>query len=524
MLGLVTRPRRLQAPSVATESHLRPLSSPRLRQRTPASSPAGWSNTRRATYYFDATWHTAQTLRRLVRANRTGGELGLRPPPELLSQAVQALLHSICPGLVDDQESQHCFNQLLRAHLTGLEPAEIMELGELLKAQRFDCVVAETIIDDPMILEFGFANGPPHQRSRTLMYPKDLHEALDEVRQAATAEVACLTPPLLSPAQATEARDALAAFAACHAGPGLALDALAHAAGSLVSILGRQSAPVSAVTASPLPPSSYVDWQDDRLVVDAQAFAALQQTSDRDLCACLMRDLLELLIARRRYGDGTALLTLSPVKRALLFREVEQVLSLPPTIADRTASARAAAILKRGTSFGSVQICPTAGVQLGHAWIAPTLSLIPDRKLIGRDIGTRFMRSGFRLEPTHCTINEWDQRWLTDKENEELYPAECAWQLRVPVDRSKLQQAAAEIMLEWRRSALPYRFVGTAPGMPPTGCRVTVWQAVQRGMDDDTRGLFAHFVRGLPSPESPTELALRLEQFMDWLTSLAAQS
>ncbi len=524
MLGLVTRSRPLKAAQPARESQPCSSLSPRLRQRTSATSPPGWCSTRRATYYFDATWHTAQTLRRLVRANHTGSELGVRPPSELLAQAVQALLHSICPGMVDDQESQSCFNQLLRAHLTGLEPAEILQLAELLKAQRFECVVAETVIDDPMIVKFGFANGPPHQRMRTLMYTRHLHDAMDEVRQAASTEVAGITVPPLSPAQAAEARDVLATLAVRHAGTGLTLDALADAAVSLVHILGCQSDPVAASTGSALPPSSSIDWQDERVVIDAQTFSALQQTGDRDLQACTMRDLLELLLARRRYGPGTALLTLSPVKRAWLFREVEQVLSLPPTLADPGAAARAAAVLKRGTTFGKVQICPTAGVQLGHAWIAPSLSLIPDRKMVGRDIGTRFMRSGFRLEPTHCTITEWDLRWLTERENEDVYPADYAWQLRVPVDRSKLQDAATEIMLEWRRNTLPYRFVGTTPGMPATGCRVTVWQAVQRGMDADARHLFEHFTRGLPAPESPTELALRLEQFMDWLTSLAAQS
>ncbi len=524
MLGHVTRNRPLQTARTAGQSALRSSITPRLRQRPPTALPSGWCAQARAGYYFDATWHTAQTLRRLMRANLTGSELGLRPPPELLSQAIQALLYSIRPGMVDDQESQSCFNQLLRAHLSGLEPAEIAQLGELLKDQRFDCAVAETVIDDPMILKFGFANGPPHQRMRTLMSTKDLHDALDEVRQAATIEAAGMAVRRLSPAQAAEARDALASLATRHTGADLTLEALAEAAASLVPILGRQSAPVTAVTASNLPPASYVDWQEDRLIVDAQTFTVLRETGDRDLYACLMRDMLELLLAHRRYGAGTALLTLSPLKRALLFQEVEQVLSLPPTLADRTASARAAAILTRSHTFGSVQICPTAGVQLGHAWIAPTLSLIPNRKQNGRDIGTRFMRSGFRLEPTHCTINEWGLQWLNAKENEELYPADFSWQLRVPAERSRLQQAATEIMQEWQREALPYRFAGTAPGMPATGCRVTVWHSVQRALDDDTRGLFEHFVRGLPAPESPTELALRLEQFMDWLTALAAQS
>lgn len=555
MLGHITRHRHLQLTRAASEGTARASAPPRLRQRAPSILPPGWGKTPRATYYYDATWHTAQTLRRLIRANLAGDTLGGRPPAELLSQAMQALLHSICPGLVDDHQSQQCFNQLLRAHLTGLTPEEIAQLGELLKAQRFDCVVTESVIDDPMILKFGFANGPPHQRMRTLMFTQDLHDALDEVRQAASGDASNRTMPLLSPAQAADARDVLATTASSHTNDvdgaraangangakgtnstnaangadspgrvtGVTLDTLVGAATRLANILGLPSAPAMALTGSTLSPASRVEWHGDQLVIDTATFAALQQNGDPELYASTMRDLLELMLARRRHGDGTALQGLSASQRALLFREVEQVLRLPPTLTDPSAPARAAAILQRGASFGSVQICPTAGVQLGHAWIAPTLSLVPDRKRAGRDIGTRFMRSGLRLEPTQCTINEWDLRWLTEKENEDLYPADCAWQVRVPADRSRLKQGAAEIIQEWQRNALPYRFAGTAPGMPATGCRITVWQAAQRAMDDDTRALFTHFVRGLPAPDSPTELALRLEQFMDWLTVLAAQ-
>jgi hypothetical protein len=43
-------------------------------------------------------------------------------------------------------------------------------------------------------------------------------------------------------------------------------------------------------------------------------------------------------------------------------------------------------------------------------------------------------------------------------------------------------------------------------------------------MDDDTRSLFEHFTLGLPEPESPTELALRMAQFMRWLDVLGSRS
>jgi len=105
-----------------------------------------------------------------------------------------------------------------------------------------------------------------------------------------------------------------------------------------------------------------------------------------------------------------------------------------------------------------------------------------------------------------------------------MYPAAHAWHLTVPAHWLKLQQAAEQTREEWQRKKLPYRFIGTEPGMPATGCRATVWHAAQCAMDDDTRSLFEHFMLGLSEPESPTELALRMSQFMRWLDVLSNRS
>lgn len=277
-----------------------------------------------------------------------------------------------------------------------------------------------------------------------------------------------------------------------------------------------------AVAAHPLSPASSVSWQDGQLIVELHTLTALIETRDTKLHASLLRDLLELLLAYKLFDAQVDLMKLRPDQRMLLQREIEQTLSLPPTLTDDMMQAHAAAISARRTSFGTMQIFPTAGAMLGHAWISPVMSVIPDRSRRGVEAGKRFMRSGLRLEPAQSTVNEWDIRWLSPLENAELYPAEQAWHLTVPVHWLKLQQAATGVIQEWRDKALPYRFIGTQPGMSGTGCRMTVWHAVQRAMDDDTRTLFTHFVRGLPEPESPTELALRLEQFMGWLSALAA--
>ncbi len=499
-------------------------SPPLLRTSQHRPAPAGWLFQQRATYYFDATWHTAQTLRRLMRATLAMDDLGLRQPQALLAQATDSLLHTICPGLPDDAASHSYYRKLLHAHLSALGSAELEQFAQLLKAQRFGCAVMESVVDDKMLSEHGFANGPPHQRQRSLMFTPDLHAAIGDAAKAAAATEARFDAALrLSPAQAQRARDLLAAFASRHAEAGIAMKDFTGIAAELAHAIGLATPPTRTIAATPLPPVSCVDWQQEQLIIDLPTLATLIESRDPGLYATVQRDLLELLLARKLFGPGADLMTLKADQRSLLFREVEQVLALAPAAEAGDLQASAAQVLARGTTFGTVQVCPTAGVALGHAWIAPVLSVVPDRTQAGRAIGTRFMRSGMRLDPAQSMINEWEIRWLSPRENDDLYPAEEAWHVRVPADRLALQRAAAGIMQEWRQKALPYRFVGTEPGMPATGCRVTVWQTVQRAMDDDARRLFMHFQRGLPEPESPTELALRFEQFMGWLVTLAAR-
>lgn len=520
LMNTVTRPRRL--PTMAADIPTLPSRSPHL-SVSPRRVLPGWTVQQRAAYYFDAAWQTTQTLRRLLRASLAAEDLGLRPPPELLGQAVESLLQSISPGLHDDSESRACFDRLLQSHLSGLSADELDRLASLLRAQRFDGTVMESIVDDPVLEEFGFANGPPRQRQRTLMFTPDLYLAIDDARDAACAR-ATRFGTRITPGAAQQARELLAACAASQSPAGVTLPQFCSIAAQLAVAVGLDAAPATAIAKSPLHPASTVAWQRDTVMVDCSVWSALSLRNDPALYAVLLRDLLELVLARTLAGPEAMAQSLDDAGRSLLFAELERVLSLPPAITGPGMAAQAAAVLARGQAFGTIQICPTSGVALGHAWIAPTLSAVPDRSSRGRDIGTRYMRSGFRLEPEPCRINEWEIRWLSARESEQLYPAERAWHLRVPADRQKLQQAASDVMQEWQRLALPYRFIGTEPGMPATGCRMTVWHAVQRGMDDDARALFSHFRLGLPEPESPTELALRLEQFMGWLHALAASN
>lgn len=496
---------------------------PRMRSSPRPTGAAPWHA--KATYYFDAAWQTSQTLRHLMLASLTDEPLGLHKPPELLMQTMEAMLNSICPGLPDDADSLDCFQKRLQMHLSELTASELGQLQQLLKASRFDHVVIESVIDDFMMIEHGFANGPPHCRQRTLMFTKGLYHAIDEAIDTAFGIEATLPPECrLTPAQAQHTRDLLATLSDQHACGGITLAGLADAANELSRATGTSVKTERALAAHTLPPASSVIWHAGQLMVDSRVLEVLTETKNSALGASLLRDLLEMLLVRKLFGPMADLMTLSAGQRALLQREIEQVLSRPPSVTGSAISIRAAEVLARRGGFGTMQIFPTVGATLGHAWIAPALSVVPDKSRKGVEAGKRFMRSGLRLEPTQCTVNEWDIRWLSPTENDDMYPAAHAWHLTVPAHRLKLQQAAEQTREEWQRKKLPYRFIGTEPGMPATGCRATVWHATQGAMDDDTRSLFKHFTLGLPDPESPTELALQMAQFMRWLDVLGSRS
>lgn len=52
---------------------------------------------------------------------------------------------------------------------------------------------------------------------------------------------------------------------------------------------------------------------------------------------------------------------------------------------------KARAVLKEVQHFGEIQIQPTTGVAPGHAWIAPSLSMVQDKGKNSVDIGHRYM-------------------------------------------------------------------------------------------------------------------------------------
>ena len=308
LMNTVVRPRRL--PTMATDVPARPSGSPHL-SVSPRRVLPGWTVQQRAGYYFDAAWQTTQTLRRLLRTKLAAEDLGLRPPPELLGQAVESLLQSISPGLHDDSESRACFDRLLQSHLSGLTAEELERLASELRAQRFDGTVMESVVDDPMLEEFGFANGPPRHRQRTLMFTPDLYLAIDEARDTASARAAHCDPARrLTPEQARQVREFLADCAARQAEVGVTLPQFCGVAAQLALAVGLDAVPATVTATAGLHPVSTVAWQHDALLVDLSAWSALSLREDSMVYAVLLRDLLELTLARKLAGPDILLQSL----------------------------------------------------------------------------------------------------------------------------------------------------------------------------------------------------------------------
>lgn len=49
---------------------------------------------------------------------------------------------------------------------------------------------------------------------------------------------------------------------------------------------------------------------------------------------------------------------------------------------------------------------------------------------------------------------------------------------------------------------------------------MTVWHAIEQSMEPDALALFKHYNRGLPEPDSPTELWIRMHGLMEWIEQL----
>jgi hypothetical protein len=486
----------------------------------PKRSPQLLHRQRKADYYFDASRHTSLSFRLLLTQLK-----GAKAPTEsrttrdLLIFSMDNLLSSIRPGIDDDEQSRRYFVALLHMHLSHLTTDEMEQLGSALKAAQFSCNVVETIIDDEVYRDYGFANGPPHSFSRTLMQTQDFFDLLDDLKDR-SCEIQRM--PLCAELSAA-AREALHASFIDWRQSKKTADNL-HGYVVLISkALDLPFAPAEMIIDTVDAKSTTVTAIRKAVIIRSLMAEAVVADKTDKLFPELLRDVLELLLTQKLFGIAAPPDKLTRAQRQQLSAAIEQIYTSVPVISGPDLQRRARAVMKDFSHFGEIQIQPTTGVALGHAWISPSLSLVPDKRKNHVDLGHRFMHSGFHLEPGSSQIREWPAHFMTTKESEEIYPSQHAWSLRVPVDARRLQASAQAVRREWESQSVPYRFMGTPPGMQATGCRVTVWEAVQRGMTDDALALFQHYNSGLPEPESPTELWQRLDGLMRWIEGLAAE-
>ncbi len=510
MHSLITRLR--PRPAAGSRPLPQPLAA--LVKRTPQLS----QRPSKAHYYFDASRHTSLSLRMLLNElMMQKAPADLRGARDFLCLTMDNLLQSIRPGIDDDEQSRQYFFALLRMHLSHLSAGELHQLSDSLKAAGFGCNVVETIIDDVVYRDYGFANGPPHSFHRTLLQTADFFDLLEDL----TKNTQKIQSQPLKCKLADAARTALPACAMHWQLSEKTPEDLFHS----VCLLGRaldMPAELSGIAGGSLSTkASTVAITQRLLMIDNATAEALITDTQGSLFAEVLRDVLELLLTQKLFGIAAPPDQLTQRQRQDLSAALEKIYSRPLPAGDSALQAKARAVLQGSQRFGQIQIQPTAGVALGHAWIAPSLSLVPDKHKNSVDIGHRYMHSGYNLEPGDSQIREWPTRFMTRQENEDAYPAEHAWRVSVPVESGRLQMAAQDVRREWESLNLPYRFIGAAPGMPPTGCRATVWEAVRRGMDTDARALFDHYNCGLPDPQSPTELWQRLGGLMRWIRMIA---
>ena len=510
--------------ALLTRSRSYPTSRPlRITQQaaaTPKRAPQLFNRQPKAPYYFDASRHTSLSFGLLLsqlKEHKTTSEQ--RRTRDFLCLSMDNLLASIRPGIDDDQQSQQYFTALLRMHLSHLTSDETEQLRETLKAAQFSCNVVETIIDDDVYRDYGFSNGPPHSFNRTLMQTEDFFNLLEDLKDS-VPESRRIS---LQPDRPEAVRDALRASCADWNHSNKTIDDLYRSICLLAKALDLPMVSNEITTGLLDIKSTTVTATQNAIVIDSRMAEAVMADTKARLFPELLRDVLELLLTQKLLGIAVSPEKLTRGQRQQVSTAMEQIYAKAPASSEQALKAQARKLMKDATHFGEIQIQPATGVALGHAWIAPSLSLVPDMRKNHVDIGHRFMHSGFHLEPGDSRISEWPAHFMTAKESEETYPRQHAWTLRVPVDARRLQAAAQEVRHEWESQGVPYRFIGTTPDMRATGCRVTVWEAVQRGMTDHALTLFQNYNTGLPEPQSSTELWQRLDGLMRWIERLAAE-
>ncbi len=499
---------------------------PRCQSRSPVTPPVPWPAPPSRSYFFNAPHQTSLTLRALLRASKPGSEpLGLKSANEFLGDAMNSLASSICPQMDDSYQSRCFFENLMSIHLSGLNTEELQLLIRSAKTAGCDGLVTEAMLTDRMFEKFAFANGPLTKQQRLLMVPEKWTQLVDHLCQMVKASNDRLPPGSLPDAdERRNTRHQLAHAARWWEASDHSLNTLRCICHELCVALGLPEGPADIVIVSEQSGGSLIDWRGSDMQLNGKVFGAIRQDANGSLFSELMRDVIEAALIRRIAGPDVSCLAIQPDALMLVYRTIDDIVSEPPAMPSPHLRDAAARLVEQSGQLGAVQILPTIGVSTGHAWIGNALSVVPDRTRQAASVGSRHMWPGYSLSPEISMVREWPIRWMTSKENEDLYPASHAWHISVPVTAPRLQESALQVAQAWKNEGKRYRFIGAEPGMKSQGCRASVMAAVTQGMDGEARALFEHFNAGLAEPDSPTEIALRMNRFMQWARELATAS
>ena len=495
--------------------------------RTRDTCIAPWRQ--RASYYYDASWHTGKTFRQLINCfpvskNTPCSDLGSCSNSELLVEQTDFFLNSLRPFENGATESKTKYLKLLHMHLSALAQPERKALANYLRQVGYECQIAESAIDDEMYLEYGFCNGPPHTKKNILLRTSELFTLLDTPTSVNECEKSALAEAQeVSITQAQYIRNQLSICTSDWLDSDKTPQSLLRIARNLERTVTGYASVENVCIFDDQPGPGKVIQKGEKLLVDLATIHELSHQNNESLFAVLLRDMLEIFLTKKLINSTTELSQLSVAQRQHVWNTIASIQSFAPTSSLLSPfRTHVKTLLMSRESFGQVHIIPASGVALGHAWIAPSLSITPDHHKLGVPAGMCYLHSGARLHAAVSVINEWPIQWLTSTESENLYPSRHAWHLSVPVPAKALELAVQKVSEEWKHNKIAYRFVAVAPDSPATGCRISVWAAVEKGMDADTKLLFIQFNRGLALPDSTIELWERLNGFMQWLELIAS--
>ncbi|MFY7955982.1 MAG: hypothetical protein ACOVN8_07450, partial [Burkholderiaceae bacterium] len=243
-----------------------------MSHRRARNGAKSWPQPIVATYYFDASSHSALTLRTVLNVHQQSGQTLGKSDQKLMIGSVNTLIAATCPQGHMDSESQAYFELLLNMHLSGLEPEELKTLARALKSAGYDSVSDRAAVQHDIYDEFGFVSGGP-QDIATL--PTDWHHLLDDaIEHAASIARRPLAGKPPGAAEARAARQCLLDAALSWPVGEQSMKDLVEIARQLCEAIGLSPAPRVGQSAKLTQSGSMVDWKNESLLIDLKAFRA----------------------------------------------------------------------------------------------------------------------------------------------------------------------------------------------------------------------------------------------------------